>query len=137
MRSAYGSEAVTPAIPQVLRPENLDALPSRLDLARWIVSADNPLTSRVIVNQIWQLFFGAGLVRTPGDFGAQGELPTHPALLDWLAVEFIESGWNVKHLIRLIVTSRTYQQSSSATEQQMQQDPENRLLARGVSTTTT
>lgn len=109
----------------------LDVQPrTRLDLARWIVSKKNPLTARVIVNQLWQICFGKGLVRTPDDFGLQGELPTHPELLDWLAIEFIESGWDVKHMIRLMVTSETYRQSSRLTDFMRTRDPDNRLLAR-------
>jgi hypothetical protein len=104
---------------------------TRLGLARWIVSKENPLTARVMVNHLWQLFFGAGLVRTPEDFGLQGERPTHPELLDWLAVEFMDSGWDVKHMAQLIVTSATYRQSSTMTEAALAQDPENRWLARG------
>ncbi|MEZ5328192.1 MAG: PSD1 and planctomycete cytochrome C domain-containing protein [Verrucomicrobiales bacterium] len=105
---------------------------TRLELARWMVSPDNPLTARVIVNQVWQLLFGAGLVRTPSDFGLQGESPTHPQLLDWLAVEFMESGWDVKHLVRTIVTSETYLQDSAISPEALELDPENRLLARGA-----
>jgi Protein of unknown function (DUF1553)/Protein of unknown function (DUF1549)/Planctomycete cytochrome C len=104
---------------------------TRVDLARWLSSPDNPLTARVIVNHLWQLCFGAGLVRTNDDFGLQGEQPTHPELLDWLAVEFIESGWDVKHLLKLIVTSKTYRQSSRVDEKLLARDPDNRLLARG------
>jgi hypothetical protein len=90
------------------------------------------LTARVIVNHVWQLFFGSGLVRTPNDFGSQGEMPTHPDLLDWLAVDFMEHDWDFKHLVRQIVTSRTYQQDSRVTAELLIQDPENRLLARGA-----
>ncbi|MCD0458019.1 PSD1 and planctomycete cytochrome C domain-containing protein [Roseiconus lacunae] len=107
-----------------------DKTQTRLDLAQWIVDRDNPLTARVIVNQVWQLLFGQGLVRTPEDFGLQGELPTHPKLLDWLAIEFIENDWDIQHIIRVIVTSKTYRQSSVTTEKLLSLDPENRLLAR-------
>ncbi|MGB0580792.1 MAG: PSD1 and planctomycete cytochrome C domain-containing protein, partial [Limisphaerales bacterium] len=103
---------------------------TRLDLAEWLVSRDHPLTARVIVNQVWQLMFGAALVRTPEDFGLQGEAPTHPRLLDWLAVEFMESGWDVKHLMKTIAMSETYRQSSVVSPELLERDPENRLLAR-------
>ncbi|QDU89645.1 Planctomycete cytochrome C [Pirellulimonas nuda] len=117
-------------------PEALGALPEqaprdRLALAHWLVSRDNPLTARVAVNRYWQNLLGAGLVRTPEDFGLQGERPTHPELLDWLAAEFMESGWDVKHMQRLIVTSRTFRQSSRLRPELMDRDPANRLLARG------
>ena len=103
---------------------------SRLDLARWIVSPENPLTPRVIVNQFWQILFGRGIVSTPSDFGLQGRQPSHPELLDWLAVDFVESGWNVKRLIRTIVTSHTYRQSARVSQEMLQTDPDNELLAR-------
>lgn len=103
---------------------------TRLDFAKWIASADNPLTARVVVNHLWQMMFGAGLVRTPEDFGLQGETPTHPELLDWLAVELVENKWNLRHIFRLIVTSETYRQSSHVTRELLTRDPENRLLAR-------
>ncbi|MFT5525449.1 MAG: hypothetical protein ACI9HK_003417 [Pirellulaceae bacterium] len=105
---------------------------SRLDLAKWLVARDNPLTARVVVNHLWQLCFAAGLVRTPEDFGLQGELPTHPDLLDWLAVELMENDWDLQHVLRLIVTSETYRQSSSVTKEILTRDPSNRLLARGA-----
>jgi hypothetical protein len=105
--------------------------PNRLDLARWIVSKDNPLTARVIVNRYWQAYFGTGIVKTAEDVGTQGEWPTHPELLDYLASRFIASGWDVKAMQRLIVTSATYRQSSRATPDLIAKDPENRLLARG------
>jgi hypothetical protein len=104
---------------------------NRLGLAKWLVSKDNPLTARVTVNRLWQQFFGHGLVRSADDFGAMGTKPTHPKLLDWLALEFIESGWDVQHIIRLIVQSKTYQQSSQFKERHHQLDPENHFLARG------
>jgi hypothetical protein len=105
---------------------------NRLGFARWLFQDDNPLTARVQVNRLWQNFFGAGLVRSPEDFGVQSELPLHQELLDWLAVEFRESGWRTKHLVRLIVKSATYRQSSRVTSALLKQDPENRLFARGA-----
>lgn len=125
-------DQVEPGVPDAVLPWTNDETRSRLDLANWIVSPENPLTARVIVNQLWQICFGAGLVRTPDDFGLQGEIPTHPDLLDWLAIEFIESGWDLKHILRLIVTSETYQQSSVLSEQLLEIDPKNELLARGA-----
>ena len=107
-------------------PEGLSR--DRLGLARWLTSQENPLTARVLVNHVWQMFFGAGLVRTADDFGLQGQRPTHPELLDWLAVDLMENGWDLKHLIRQIVTSETYQQSS---DQKDAFDPSNLLLSRG------
>ncbi len=104
---------------------------SRLALARWITRADHPLTARVYVNRVWQMLFGEGIVRTPADFGAQGEWPTHPELLDWLAVDFVESGWDIKALIKRIVLSQTYRQDSATSLELMEKDPSNRLLARG------
>lgn len=124
-------DGVLPATPVAISSKGPD--PSdRLALAQWLVSRDNPLTARVAVNRYWQMYFGYGLVRTPGDFGTQGESPTHPQLLDWLAAEFMDSGWDIKHMQRLIVTSATYRQSSNATSEQLLHDPENRQLARAT-----
>jgi hypothetical protein len=118
-------------------PASLGPLPpdmphNRLGLAEWLVSAGNPLTARVQVNRLWQTFFGNGLVKTSENFGTQAEPPTHPELLDWLAVEFRESGWDVKKLVKLLVTSATYRQSSKMTPATRLRDPENKLLARGA-----
>jgi len=100
-------------------------------LAQWLVSPENPLTARVQVNRLWETLFGVGLVRTAEEFGSQGELPSHPGLLDWLAVEFMEKKWDVNHMIRLMVTSAAYRQSSRVTPELAAMDPDNRLLARG------
>ncbi len=133
-RGAYDQHAaqVGPGTPHILPPLPADAPKNRLALAQWLVAPDNPLTARVTVNRMWAMFFGTGLVKTVGDFGLQGEKPSHPELLDWLAREFVESGWDVKHLVRLIVTSATYRQSSKVTPEAFERDPENRLLARGA-----
>jgi hypothetical protein len=124
-------DKVEPAVPSFLPKLPNGAKTDRMALAQWLVSPEQPLTSRVIVNRYWQMFFGRGLVKTPDDFGLQGALPSHPELLDWLAVEFRESGWDLKKLIRLIVTSRTYRQSAKVTPELLAKDPENILLARG------
>jgi hypothetical protein len=122
-------EPVTPGVPSVLHPLKSER-PTRLDLARWLTSEDNPLTARVTVNRIWQQYFGRGIVETENDFGTQGTPPTHPELLDWLATEFIRSGWAMKAMHRLIVTSATYRQSSAARSDLATVDPNNKLLAR-------
>lgn len=124
-------EIVQPAPPEFLAgaPDG-DRRQTRLDLARWLVADDNPLTPRVFVNRLWRLFHGVGLSKNVTDFGAQGEWPRHPELLDWLAVEFRDSGWDVKHLVRLLVTSATYRQSSQASLTVIERDPFNRLHAR-------
>jgi mono/diheme cytochrome c family protein len=125
------AEKVSAAVPAALPPLPADATRNRLGLARWLVSPDNPLTARVTVNRTWQQFFGAGLVKTSEDFGVQGEKPSHPELLDFLAAEFVRTGWDVKGLHRLIVTSAAYRQSSKVTPALVERDPANRLLARG------
>jgi hypothetical protein len=124
-------EKVTPGVPSFLPPLPAGAPLNRLTLARWIVDPANPLTARVAVNHFWQENFGIGLVKTSEDFGSQGEPPSNPELLDWLATEFVRTGWDVKAMERLIVTSATYRQSSKVTPELEERDPENRLLARG------
>jgi hypothetical protein len=124
-------EALQPDIPNILG-QFPDQLPrNRLGLAKWLVSDENPLTARVLVNRIWQRVFGYGLVRTPEDFGLQGQQPTHPELLDWLTIELQSSGWDLKHMLRAMVLSRTFRQSARWREDV--DDPENRLYARGPS----
>jgi hypothetical protein len=132
-RGAYDNpgEKVRPGVPSILPPMRPEWPNNRLGLARWLVDRENPLTARVTVNRFWQMYFGTGLVKTVQDFGSQGEWPTHLELLDWLATEFMDSGWNVKALQKTIVTSATYRQVSAATPELLQKDPENRLLARG------
>ncbi len=125
-------EKVSAAVPTCLPSLSSDAPRNRLGLANWLVSRDQPLTARVIVNRYWQMLFGVGLVKTSEDFGLQGERPSHPELLDWLASDFIESGWDVKRLLKLIVTSSAYQQSSASAREIWARDPENRLIARGA-----
>lgn len=134
VRGAYDKpgdpvERNTPGFLPPLRPSG--DVPTRLDLANWLVSPEHPLTARVAVNRFWQQIFGVGIVKTSEDFGAQGEWPTHPELLDSLAVSFRESGWDVKALVKQIVMSETWRQSSDATPEEYRSDPENRLLARG------
>ncbi|MBZ2176410.1 MAG: DUF1553 domain-containing protein [Acidobacteria bacterium] len=124
-------DKVEPAVPGVLPPLPAGAPKNRLGLAQWLVDANNPLTARVTVNRFWQEIFGTGIVKTADDFGSQGEAPSHPELLDWLAIEFRESGWDVKALLRLMVTSAAYRQAAIATPAKLQADPDNRLLARG------
>lgn len=123
-------EVVDPGVPHFLKQIKKQGRATRLDLADWLTSPENPLTARVFVNRLWKMFFGAGLSRVLDDVGSQGEYPTHPELLDQLAIEFVESGWNVKHMIRLIVTSETYRQSSLMRRELAELDPYNRLLAR-------
>lgn len=123
-------EVVQPAVPHFLPGfEEAPVDPSRLGLANWLVSEENPLTARVFVNRLWKMYFGTGLSKVLDDLGSQGELPTHPELLDWLANEFIRSGWDVKHMVKLIVSSETYQRASLARRDLAEIDPYNRLLA--------
>jgi hypothetical protein len=125
------SDEVTPGTPSVLHAfQPTSSNPNRLDLAQWIVSRHNPVTARVIVNRIWQQYFGRGIVETENDFGSQGTLPIHPELLDWLAIQFQDQGWSLKKLHRLIVTSRTYRQTSSDRKDLRDKDPNNTLLGR-------
>lgn len=122
---------VEPAVPDFLPPlKNTGKRPTRLDLAEWLVAEENPLTARVFVNRLWKLYFGKGISVVLDDLGSQGEPPVHPELLDWLAVEFVESGWDVKHMVRLIVSSSAYRQRSDLTVDLFERDPENRLIAR-------
>jgi mono/diheme cytochrome c family protein len=122
---------VTADVPAFLNPLPPGHDSTRLTFARWLVDRRAPTTARVFVNRIWQAYFGTGLVATPEDFGVQSEAPSHPELLDWLACEFMDSGWSVKHIQNLIVNSATYQQSSRVTPEMLERDPNNRLLARG------
>lgn len=133
IRGAYLSkgELVYANVPSFLNPLPADAMPNRLGLAEWLVSDDNPLTARVTVNHFWEQIFGHGIVETAEDFGSQGELPSHPELLDWLSTEFMRDGWSMKKIKRTIVTSATYRQSSRVTPELLERDPFNRLLARG------
>lgn len=124
-------DPVTPGTPGFLHAFDTDGPPTRLDFARWLVARDSPTTARSIVNRIWQAYFGRGLVETPEDLGTTGSPPSHPRLLDWLAVELMDHGWRWKHIHRLIVMSSVYQQSSHVSPVAFQRDPDNRLLARG------
>jgi hypothetical protein len=124
-------EVVQPAVPAFLGSLDMkDKRANRLDLARWLVSPENPGTARVFVNRLWKLMFGQGLVKTVDDFGAQGAPPSHPELLDWLATEFVRSGWDVKYMVKLMAMSATYRQSSQATKEQRERDPTNLLLSK-------
>jgi hypothetical protein len=127
-------EKVEPAVPAIFPPlpkSTPAARASRLDLARWLLAPEHPLTARVTVNRLWQQFLGMGLVKTSSDFGSQGEVPSHPELLDWLAVWYRENGWNTKALVKLLVTSATFRQDARVTADLLRVDPENRLFARG------
>jgi hypothetical protein len=134
-RGAYDAptEKVQPGTPHVVGDFPRDLPQNRLGLARWLLAPRHPLTSRVIVNRYWALFFGRGIVATPADFGNQGRLPTHPKLLDWLATTFVDSGWNLKALHKQIVMSATYRQASTGTAESLERDPANEWLARGPS----
>jgi hypothetical protein len=133
LRGSYDKpgEKVTAAVPAFLPPLPAGAPANRLGLAQWLTAPDHPLTARVAVNRYWQSYFGNGIVKTAEDFGSQGEAPSHPELLDWLATEFVRTGWDVKAMQRLIVTSATYRQQSQTSAILRERDPENRLLARG------
>ena len=132
-RGSYDApaEQVEPNTPNAVLAFNKDYPKNRYGLTQWLFDKKNPLTARVYVNRIWQMYFGKGIVRTSNDFGAQGSLPTHPKLLDWLAIYFMESGWDIKALHKLIVTSATYRQDSKVTAELLEKDPENILLSRG------
>ncbi len=123
-------EKVSSATPAALHPLAADAPRNRLGLAKWLVARENPLTARVTVNRFWQEVFGVGLVKSAEDFGTQGETPVNQALLDWLAVEFVESGWDVKHLFTLMLTSATYRQGAEVMAEKLEKDPQNRFLSR-------
>jgi hypothetical protein len=124
-------DKVQPGVPAMLPPLPKDAPLNRLTLAKWLVDPGHPLTARVAVNRFWQQYFGLGIVKTQEDFGVQGEAPSNPELLDWLATELVRTNWDVRAMQRLIVTSSTYRQSSKVTAALLEKDPENRLLARG------
>src|SRR5437764_10490874 len=118
-------------MPAAFHPAKQKGPPNRLALAKWLVDEDNPLTARVMANRLWEQIFGIGIVRTCEDFGTQGDRPTHPELLDWLAVELMDQKWNVKEFLKMLVTSATYCQSSRVTPELQEKDPDNILLARG------
>ena len=125
-------ERVEPGVPSVLDSGESEMVASRLELAKWLTSDTNPLTARVRVNQIWNRIFSRGLVTTPEDFGSQGEPPTHPELLDWLATEFMRLGWDTQAFLRTIVLSAAYRQSSAAPAEAVERDPNNQLISRGA-----
>lgn len=133
IRGAYNKKGdkVSAGIPSVFPPVPNGSAMNRLALAKWLVAPNQPLTARVTVNRFWQQLFGRGIVKTAEDFGSQGEVPTHPELLDWLAVEFESDGWNIKHLLKRVLMSNTYRQASRVSPELAQRDPENVLLARG------
>ena len=133
VRGAYDrpGDKVDPGVPSVLPPLPAGAPGNRLGLAKWMVDPSNPLTARVAVNRFWQNAFGVGLVKTVEDFGSQGEWPSNPELLDWLATEFVRTGWDMKAIQKTIVLSATYRQASKVSPELLQKDPENRFLARG------
>nr|MCU0729314.1 DUF1553 domain-containing protein [Sphingopyxis sp.] len=120
------------ALPTVLPFDTAKYPRNRLGLAKWTANRENPITARVWVNRVWQELFGRGLVKTGGDFGMQGSLPSHPELLDWLAVDFMENGWDTKRLIKQMVLSAAYRQSSKVTEEKLKADPENVYLSRST-----
>ncbi len=132
-RGAYDApgDEVQPGTPKAILPFGDSYPKNRLGLAKWLFDKKNPLTARVYVNLLWQEFFGKGIVKTSGDFGMQGDLPSHPALLDWLAVDFMEHGWDIKRLVKQMVTSATYRQSAVISSEKLVADPDNNLLARG------
>jgi hypothetical protein len=122
---------VDPGVPAVLGDLPKGATANRLGMAQWLIREEHPLTSRVMINRLWGLFMGDGFVRTAEDFGLQGEMPSHPELLDWMAVDFIQSGWDIKRMVKAIVTSETYCQDPRIPSQHLEKDPLNRLLGRG------
>ena len=128
---APGRAVTASGLPAVMKFDTTKLPQNRLGLANWTTNKKNPLTARVFVNQVWQEFFGRGIVKSTGDFGMQGELPTNPALLDWLAVDFMDHGWNIKRLVKQIVTSATYRQSAKITDEKLKSDPDNIYLSRG------
>jgi hypothetical protein len=136
IRGAYDApgEEVDPGVPAVLPPLHVGKHATRLDFAKWITASDHPLTARVIVNRLWQMIFGRGIVESAGDFGNQGSWPSHPELLDWLAVDFVDHGWDLRHTLRTILSSETYQRSATAMPEQLEADPRNELLARSPRT---